>query len=109
MQREMGNNSISLFYYRWLEAVLGVSLPPATELEAALQNGVVLCRLGAKLIPDDPMWGKVYDMDQSKFKVRTERCSGILAWNKCTELRILTTFSDPTLFDLHILYTVEPH
>ena len=56
-----------------------MSLPPATELEAALQNGVILCRLGAKLLPDDPVWGKVYDMDESKFKVRTERSSGMLA------------------------------
>ena len=41
----------------------------ATELEDALQNGVLLCRLGIKLLPDDPMWKKVYDIDQTKFKV----------------------------------------
>ena len=58
--------------YRWLEGVLGVALPPATELESALQNGVILCRLGVKLLPDDPMWSKVYDLDESKFKVRME-------------------------------------
>ena len=59
----------NLFNFRWLEAVLQESLPPVTELEGALQNGVVLCRLGMRLLPDDPMWAKVYDLDQSKFKV----------------------------------------
>jgi hypothetical protein len=53
-----------------LEAVLHISLPPATELESALQNGVVLCRLGMKLLPDDPMWSKVYDLDESRFKAK---------------------------------------
>ena len=55
--------------YRWLEAVLNISLPSATELESSLQNGVILCRLGMKFLPDDPMWNKVYDLDESKFKV----------------------------------------
>ena len=47
-----------------------MSLPPATELESALQNGVVLCRLGMKLIPNDPLWNKVFDLDESRYKVR---------------------------------------
>lgn len=54
---------------RWLEAVLQMPLPPVTELECALQNGVILCRLGMRLLPDDPMWTKVYDIDENKFKV----------------------------------------
>ena len=54
---------------RWIESVLEVTLPSAVEFESALQNGVILCRLGMKLLPDDPMWSKVYDLDESKFKV----------------------------------------
>lgn len=53
---------------KWLEAVLQMPLPPVTELECALQNGVILCRLGMRLLPDDPMWTKVYDIDENKFK-----------------------------------------
>lgn len=54
---------------RWLEGVLTCELPPVTELEDTLQNGVVLCQLGMKLLPNDPMWQKVYDVDLTKFKV----------------------------------------
>ena len=46
------------------------TLPPATELVDCLPNGVLLCALGKKLLPNDPMWKKVYDPDQAKFKVR---------------------------------------
>lgn len=49
--------------------MLGEDLPPTTELEDALQNGVYLCRIGMALLPKDEMWKKVYDLDQSKFKV----------------------------------------
>lgn len=44
-------------------------LPAAPDLEDTLQNGVILCKLGMCLLPDDPMWNRVYDLDQSKFKV----------------------------------------
>ena len=57
---------------RWLEHMLGETLPPVTELEDAFQNGVILCKLGMKLLPDDPAWRKVYDLDLEKFKVSCE-------------------------------------
>ena len=46
------------------------TLPPPMELENSLPNGVLLCALGKKLLPNDPMWKKVYDLDQARFKVR---------------------------------------
>ena len=49
--------------------MLHENLPPTLELEDALQNGVYLCKLGMVLLPDDELWRKVYDLDQSKFKV----------------------------------------
>ena len=52
-----------------MESVLSEELPSALELEEYLQNGVLLCKLAMKLLPDEPMWKKVYDLDQSKFKV----------------------------------------
>lgn len=48
---------------------MGEDLPPAAELEDALQNGVYLCRLGMTLLPNEDMWKKVYDLNQAKFKV----------------------------------------
>lgn len=55
--------------FRWMEAVLNEELPSTLQLEEYLQNGVILCKLTMKLLPDEPMWKKVYDLDQSKFKV----------------------------------------
>lgn len=54
---------------RWLESVLNCELSTAPDLEDSLQNGVILCKLGMSLLPDDPMWNRVHDLDQSKFKV----------------------------------------
>ena len=45
------------------------SLPPVTQLEDRLQNGVVLCKLGMKLLPLDSMWKKVYDLEETRYKV----------------------------------------
>jgi hypothetical protein len=58
-----------------MASVLDEELPSALELEEYLQNGVLLCKLAMKLLPDEPMWKKVYDLDQSKFKVRTCTCT----------------------------------
>lgn len=44
---------------RWMESIIGEELPPLTELEENLRNGVVLCKLGMKLFPDDPQWKRV--------------------------------------------------
>ena len=57
------------FNSRWIESVIKEDLPPVLELEDALQNGVYLCKLGMSLLPGDELWKKVYDLDQSKYKV----------------------------------------
>lgn len=36
-------------------------MPPLTEFEDCLANGVYLCKLGMALLPDDPVWKKVSD------------------------------------------------
>ena len=61
---------LNILLFRWMEAILMETLPPVTELEDRLSNGVLLCALGKKLLPNDPMWKKVFDQDQAKFKVR---------------------------------------
>ena len=45
------------------------TLPDAQQWEYSLCNGICLCKLGAKLIPDFPVWKKVYDPNESRFKV----------------------------------------
>ena len=49
--------------------MLEESLPPATQLEDRLQNGVILCKMGMKLLPLDSMWKKVYDLEETRYKV----------------------------------------
>ncbi len=55
--------------YRWIEACIEDELPPTTELEQALRNGVILCRLGHYYAPKVIPLKKIYDFDESKYKV----------------------------------------
>jgi len=45
-------------------------LPVTTELEQALRNGVILCKLGHFYAPDVLPKKRIYDFDESKYKVR---------------------------------------
>ncbi|XP_069793871.1 ras GTPase-activating-like protein IQGAP2 isoform X2 [Narcine bancroftii] len=53
---------------QWMEACLREELPPTTELEEGLRNGVYLVKLARffapKLVPDR----KIYDIEQTRFK-----------------------------------------
>ena len=53
---------------RWIETCINDELPPSTELEEALRNGVILCRLGQFYAPDISPF-KIYDRDQARYKV----------------------------------------
>ncbi|ETE61873.1 Ras GTPase-activating-like protein IQGAP3, partial [Ophiophagus hannah] len=55
---------------RWMEACLKEPLPPPTELEESLRNGVTLAKLGHFCAPDTFPLGKIYDLDQARFQVR---------------------------------------
>uniref|UniRef100_A0A8D8Z3U4 Ras GTPase-activating-like protein IQGAP2 n=1 Tax=Cacopsylla melanoneura TaxID=428564 RepID=A0A8D8Z3U4_9HEMI len=52
----------------WIESCVKETLPPCTELEANLRNGVVLAKLGHYLHPDLVPDSKIYDVDQSVYK-----------------------------------------
>lgn len=52
-----------------MEVVLATPLPPVAEFESRLNSGVLLCQLGERFCPEEPMWKKVYDRDETKFKV----------------------------------------
>ena len=44
-------------------------LPPTTELEQALRNGVILCKLGHYTDPEALPMRRIYDLDESKYRV----------------------------------------
>ncbi|KAF3686218.1 Ras GTPase-activating-like protein IQGAP1 p195 [Channa argus] len=53
---------------RWIEACLGEELPPTTELEEGLRNGVYLAKLGNFFAPQTVSIKKIYDREQTRYK-----------------------------------------
>ncbi|XP_029437065.1 LOW QUALITY PROTEIN: ras GTPase-activating-like protein IQGAP3 [Rhinatrema bivittatum] len=53
---------------RWLEACLNEELPPPTELEESLRNGVTLAKMGHYFAPDVVPLRKIYDSEQLRYK-----------------------------------------
>lgn len=52
-----------------MEACLQEQLPPATELEENLRNGVYLAKLCHFVAPDILPLNKIYDIDQKRYNV----------------------------------------
>lgn len=52
-----------------MEACLEEQLPPTTELEDGLRNGVYLGKLAKFFAPQLVTEKKIYDRDQSRYKV----------------------------------------
>lgn len=59
-----------VFLCSWIESCVDEELPPTTELEQALRNGVILCKLGHYCDPEGLPLKKIYDLDESKYRVR---------------------------------------
>uniref|UniRef100_A0A9J8DAY0 IQ motif containing GTPase activating protein 2 n=1 Tax=Cyprinus carpio carpio TaxID=630221 RepID=A0A9J8DAY0_CYPCA len=53
---------------QWMEACLEEQLPPTTELEHGLRNGVYLGKLAKFFAPQLVSEKKIYDRDQSRYK-----------------------------------------
>uniref|UniRef100_A0A7N9AQ89 IQ motif containing GTPase activating protein 2 n=1 Tax=Mastacembelus armatus TaxID=205130 RepID=A0A7N9AQ89_9TELE len=54
---------------RWMEACLEEDLPPTTELEGGLRNGVYLGKLANFFAPKMVSEKRIYDKDQARYKV----------------------------------------
>lgn len=54
---------------RWMEACVEEELPPTTELEEGLRNGVYLGKLAKFFAPKMVSEKKIYDRDQTRYKV----------------------------------------
>lgn len=52
-----------------METLLRTPLPSVEDLEERLRNGVVLVQLGKVLLPNDPIWSRAYDLDESRYTV----------------------------------------
>ena len=55
-----------------MEACLEEDLPPTTELEEGLRNGVYLGKLAKFFAPKTVSEKRIYDRDQARYKVRLE-------------------------------------
>ncbi|KAM6391535.1 ras GTPase-activating-like protein IQGAP2 isoform 2-T2 [Rhynochetos jubatus] len=53
---------------RWMEICLKEELPPTTELEEGLRNGVYLAKLAKFFAPDVVSDKKIYDVEQARYK-----------------------------------------
>lgn len=94
--------SLSNNVNRWMEAVLKEELPPTTELEENLQNGVYLAKLGNVIAPQVVPLTKIYDIDQKLFKVaglQFRHTDNINFW-----LRSLETASLPVVSTKLVLF-----
>lgn len=65
--------------FRWMEACLEDELPPSTELEQGLRNGVILARLSHFYAPDVVPVRKIYDIDEAKYRVCAYRKLSVCA------------------------------
>lgn len=59
--------------HRWMEACLDEELPPTTELEEGLRNGVYLAKLGNFFAPRTVSLKKIYDREQTRYKVKKNK------------------------------------
>ncbi|CAN9513310.1 unnamed protein product [Ophioblennius macclurei] len=53
---------------RWMEACLEEDMPPTTELEEGLRNGVYLGKLANFFAPKTVSVKRIYDIDQTRYK-----------------------------------------
>ncbi|XP_060777825.1 ras GTPase-activating-like protein IQGAP3 [Neoarius graeffei] len=85
---------------RWMEACLNDELPPPTELEEALRNGVLLAKLGHCFAPKIVPLKKIYDLDQERYKglgLQFRHTDNINHWrNALVEVGLPTIFYPET-------------
>lgn len=74
---------------RWMEACLEEELPPTTELEEGLRNGVFLGKLATFFAPKMVSEKRIYDRDQSRYKVCV--CVRVLVfWLTCSTQSVMS-------------------
>lgn len=64
-----------------MEACLDEDLPPTTELEEGLRNGVYLAKLGNFFAPQVVSLKRIYDREQTRYKVS-------IKWEEIRKLQV---------------------
>lgn len=60
---------MNFFFSRWIQACINEDLPPTTELEEGLRNGVFLAKLGHFFAQSVVPIKRIYDKDQTRYHV----------------------------------------
>ncbi|XP_075186392.1 ras GTPase-activating-like protein IQGAP3 [Anomaloglossus baeobatrachus] len=85
---------------RWMESCLNEELPPPTELEESLRNGVVLAKLGNFFAPEIVPLKKIYDGDQLRYRaagLHFRHTDNINHWRHAmSHIGLLTLFQPET-------------
>uniref|UniRef100_A0A8V5GK86 Uncharacterized protein n=1 Tax=Melopsittacus undulatus TaxID=13146 RepID=A0A8V5GK86_MELUD len=61
-------SSVNILLSWWMEVCLEEELPPTTELEEGLRNGVYLAKLAKFFAPNVVSDKKIYDVEQARYK-----------------------------------------
>ncbi|XP_018395983.1 PREDICTED: ras GTPase-activating-like protein IQGAP1 [Cyphomyrmex costatus] len=89
---------------KWMEACLRESLPPSTELEENLRNGVYLAKLGHFMAPNILPLNKIYDTEQRRYKIaglQFRHTDNINYFLKCLESERLPLTFLPETTDIY--------
>ncbi|XP_069806956.1 ras GTPase-activating-like protein IQGAP3 [Dendropsophus ebraccatus] len=89
---------------RWMESCLGEELPPPTELEESLRNGVILAKLGNFFAPEIVPLKKIYDSDQLRYKaagLHFRHTDNINHWRHAMSHIGLPTLFQPETTDIY--------
>ncbi|NXU50141.1 IQGA2 protein, partial [Turnix velox] len=81
---------------RWMEVCLDEELPPTTELEEGLRNGVYLAKLAKFFAPNVVSDKKIYDVKQERYKksgLHFRHTDNIVQW-----LRAMESIGLPKIF-----------
>lgn len=85
-------------FNRWMEACLRETLPPTTELEENLRNGVYLAKLAHFMAPESLSVHKIYDSEQKRYAAvglqfkHTDNINHFLKCLKSMQLPIVRVF-----------------
>ncbi|KAG8145297.1 putative Ras GTPase-activating-like protein [Naja naja] len=90
---------------RWMEACLNEELPPTTELEEGLRNGVHLAKLGNFFSPKVVSLKKIYDREQTRYKatgLHFRHTDNVIQWlNAMAEIGLPKLGLAPQIQDLY--------
>ncbi|GCB75349.1 hypothetical protein scyTo_0020903, partial [Scyliorhinus torazame] len=89
---------------RWIEACLGEELPPTTDLEESLRNGVTLAKLGHRFAPDVVPQRKIYDGELLRYKatgLNFRHTDNINHWLKAMDKIALPSIFYPETTDIY--------